>query len=542
MLPVISFLLIITFLLSIVGLLFLVWSISKGSFEMGPESSKLPFGKNDIGRASDPAMSKDELKVWQNQLVQVGTYPKSGLVKGPEVDELFQRLDYSSSKVVKYLILSSIFWLILGSTLGVATAFKFNYPDWLTDSFLTSFAAWRPLHLNVVIYGWLSMGGLGVSLWIIPRLLKTELKVIWLINLGAHFWNIGMILGCTTLMLGYTDGLEWLEFPWWIDIFFVLAGAMIGIPLIVTIKNRKVKHLYVSVWYIGAALIWFPILFFISNFPYVHFGVEHAIVNWWFAHNVLGLWLTPFGLSSAYYFIPKILGRPIFSYQLSLLGFWSLGLFYSQVGVHHLIGGPVPTWVVTLSIVTSVMMIVPVVTVAINHHLTVWGYFKLVPKSPTLLFIVTGSIFYTLTSLQGSLQALRSINQLLHFTHATIAHAHMGVYGFVSMVLFGSIYFILPRITGYEWPYKNLIKIHYIFALGGFLIYYIFLTYAGVVQGLEMNDATIAFDEIVKNTRPYLYMRTIGGTGMLISHIIFAFHIIKFFKLKNQNYKMGVLS
>ncbi len=319
-------------------------------------------------------------------------------------------------------------------------------------------------------------------------------------------------------------------------------GSHETIKLLKVISSAIVHHLYVSVWYIGAALIWFPILFFIANFPGIHFGVEHAIVNWWFAHNVLGLWLTPFGLAAAYYFIPKILGRPIFSYQLSLLGFWSLALFYSQVGVHHLIGGPVPTWLVTLSVVTSVMMIIPVVSVAINHHMTVWGYFKLVPKSPTLLFIVTGAMFYTLTSFQGSMQSLRSVNQILHFTHATVAHAHMGVYGFVSMILFGSIYFILPRITGFEWPYKRLIKVHYFFALVGFLIYFIFLTYAGVIQGIEVNDVSVAFDDLVKHTRPYLYMRSIGGTGMLISHVIFAFHIFKFFKLKNKSYQIGELS
>jgi cytochrome c oxidase cbb3-type subunit 1 len=537
MLPIIPILLIITFLVSIAALLILIWSLSKGHFNMGPESAKILFANDEVGSPEDPTLDDNQLKSFKNELVQVKTYPETSHTD--ERKNSFQEIDLSTYRVTKYLLISSIFWLVLGSIFGVMTSFKFNYPDWLTNYYGLTFGVLRPLHLSSVIYGWLSMAGLGVSIWMVPRLVKTKLRMELLAIVGTHIWNFGMVLGLTALFFGFTDGLEWLEFPWAIDMLFVISGAMIGIPILTTIKYRNVGHLYVSVWYIGAALVWFPILFFIANFPGVHFGVEHAIVNWWFAHNVLGLWLTPFGLSAAYYFIPKILGRPIHSYQLSLLGFWSLALFYSQVGVHHLIGGPVPTWLVTLSIVTSVMMIIPVLAVAINHHMTVWGYFRLVPKSPTLLFIVTGAMFYTLTSFQGSLQSLRAVNQLFHFTHATVAHAHMGVYGFVSMIMFGSFYFILPRITGFEWPKKSLIKWHYIFAVGGFLIYFIFLSYGGLIQGLEMLDINIDFDTIVKNTRPYLYARSIGGTFMMLSHFIFAYHVWAFFKSKNKNYSLG---
>ena len=221
-------------------------------------------------------------------------------------------------------------------------------------------------------------------------------------------------------------------------------GAMVGIPLLVTLRHRKVDHLYVSVWYIMGAYVWFPIIYFIGNWPSFT-GVESAAVNWFYAHNVLGLWLTAINLGAVYYLIPKILGRPIFSYQLSLLGFWSLAFFYALNGMHHLIGGPLPTWMITTSIVASALMIIPVLAVAVNHHMTMFGRFGALRYSPALRFIVLGAISYTAVSLQGMFTALRSVNRITHFTHWTIAHAHVGVYGFViGLYLQASQFLVLP--------------------------------------------------------------------------------------------------
>lgn len=535
MLPVVTILLVITFLVSIIGLLFLIWSISSGQFSMGPGSAKVIFDNNEIGNPEEPAIKNEESKkAFQKILVSSDRYPIPEVEAADFDTEYRRKADASSARTSLYLIKSAVFWLLLGSVFGLIASFKFNFPDWLNWAQPLTFGIIRPLHLNTVIYGWVSMAGMGVAIWMLPRLLKTMLVGEKYILTGTHLWNVGMVAGTLALWTGWTDGVEWLEYPWQIDILFVIAGAMVGFPVFLTLKNKKVDHLYVSVWYIGAAFIWFPILFLIANLPYVHFGVEHAIVNWWFAHNVLGLWLTPFGLGAAYYFIPKVLGKPIHSYQLSLLGFWSLALFYSQVGVHHLIGGPVPTWLVTLSIVTSVMMIIPVFAVAVNHHMTMVGHFRTMKHSPTLLFIVSGAMMYTLVSFQGSMQSLRWLNEITHFTHATIAHAHLGVYGFVSFIMFGSIYFIMPRIMRWEWPYPKLITWHYWTAFIGIMIYFIILTIGGIIQGLEMQNSEIDFSQIVANTKPYLWARSIGGTLMLISHFIFAFHVFAIAKRKGS--------
>lgn len=254
-----------------------------------------------------------------------------------------------------------------------------------------------------------------------------------------------------------------------------------------------------------AALVWFPILFLIANLPFTFPGASGATVNWWFAHNVLGLWVTPIGIGIAYYMIPKILGKPIISYQLSLIGFWSLALFYSQVGIHHIIGGPIPTWLVTLSIVHSVMMSIPVITVAINHHGTMMGNFGRLKDSPTLRFVWIGALMYTVASLQGSMEAL---------------------YAFLSFILFGAIYFIMPRLTNWEWPWRRLISLHFWLVSVGIVIYVVSLTIAGWKQGVALLDAAMPFMDIVRITMPALQARTVGGALMTLGHLVFAFHFV----------------
>jgi cytochrome c oxidase cbb3-type subunit 1 len=337
-------------------------------------------------------------------------------------------------------------------------------------------------------------------------------------------WNTGVIAGIGCIAVGFNDGLEWLEIPWQVGLLIATGGALVAIPLVFTMQNRKVNHLYVSIWYMGAALFWFPVLYLIANIPGVHFGVEQATMNWWFGHNVLGLFYTPMALASVYYFLPKIIGRPVQSYNLSLLGFWTLAFFYGQVGGHHLIGGPVPSWLITLAIVQSVMMLVPVISFSVNQHLTMRGKFRTLIHSPTLRFIVLGGMMYTMSSVQGSFEALRSINTITHFTHFTVAHAHLGLYGFFTMVMFGSIYFVMPRVMSWEWPYPTLIALHFWLVVIGFSIYFIGLTIGGWLQGLAMLDASKPFMDSVAVTIPYLKSRSLGGVIMTFGHLIFAFH------------------
>lgn len=514
----IAFLLAMTLLISIGGLFLLVWALANDQFSVSKRAARTIFAKGEVGRVEDPATPEvDRL----NMQADHGNEPQA-----VDEEELYEReyLDRSSRTPTLVWIGSSVAWLVLGSVFGVVASLKMHMPDLLVGDALLTFGRIRPVHLNMVAYGWTSMAGVGVGIWLIPRLFKTPLVGGGYAVAGGVLWNLGMLAGVVAILAGFSDGLEWLEYPWQIDIALVLGGALAAVPLLLTVVRRRVQHLYVSAWYLLAGLIWFPMLFITANVPNLFMGVEQATMNWWFAHNVLGLWMTPLGLAAAYYLIPKIVGTQIYSYSLSLVGFWALALFYSQVGIHHLLGGPVPTWLATLSIAASIMMIIPVLAVAINHHVTVAPHWRMLLHSPTLRFVELGAISYTLSSLQGSLMAVPAINTITHFTHYTVAHAHLGVYGFIGFVMFGAIYFIMPRLMDWEWPYKRAISAHFWLVFIGFSIYFWPLSIGGWLQGLAALDPSLSFMASVELTIPYLISRSVGGILMTVGHLVFAAH------------------
>ncbi|MEM7676113.1 MAG: cbb3-type cytochrome c oxidase subunit I, partial [Myxococcota bacterium] len=304
MTPTIAQLLALSFMTAVVGLLALIWSIARHQFSRLEEASRVIFRPGEEGYAEDPTAQRELLQASvSSDLVQTQTSSPADIQARFDADR-------SSRWPVLLFTASAIFWLVVGSTAGLVVSLKFNLPDWLSATPALTFGRLRPVHLNAVAYGWLSMAGMATSLWLLPRTLRTTLRGARFAVAGAILWNIGMVTGLVALMYGWTDGTEWLEFPWPLDGFFVVGGGLTGVPLLLTLRHRQVEHLYVSTWYIAAALVWFPILFAVGNWPGVHFGVEHALVNWWYAHNVLGLWFTPLGLAAAYYLIPKIVGRP----------------------------------------------------------------------------------------------------------------------------------------------------------------------------------------------------------------------------------------
>jgi cytochrome c oxidase cbb3-type subunit 1 len=431
--------------------------------------------------------------------------------------------DRSTRQPVLLFFHSAVVWLLVGSLTGLLAALKFQFPDLLNGTAVLTFGRLRTVHLNAVAYGWTSMALIGTVVWMIPRLVRAPLFAPRLAMAAAWGWNLFMIFGLAALFAGYSDGLEWLEIPRGIDVIVAISGGLMALSVLVTVARRRTQHFYVSVWYILASMIWFPIIFVTANLP-IFTGVNEAAVNWWYAHNALGLWITPLSLACAYYFIPKVLGRPIHSYSLSLVGFWALAFFYSLNGHHHLVGGPFPQWVITTSVTASVMMVIPVAATAVNFHYTMIGRFTALRHSPTLRFIVLGAMMYTVVSLQGSVEALRSFNRMVHFTHYTVAHAHFGVYGFAAFIIFGSYYFIVPRLVDWEWPSGRLIRWHFWMAIVGLAIYVIGLSIGGWLQGQAMLDASRPFMDSVNVTKPWLLARTVGGTLMTASHFVFAYH------------------
>jgi cytochrome c oxidase cbb3-type subunit 1 len=442
----------------------------------------------------------------------------------PESKATLAEIDRSCRWPVLFLFGNGLLWLMAGTVLALLTSWKMHSPAFLAGWSWLTFGRVRPAHLNAVVYGFSSQVAIGVAIWLLCRLGRVPFLQGGLVMLAAVFWNLGVTIGIFAILCGDSTGIEWLEMPSYAAYILFIAYALIAVWAVITFRFRREKHLYVSQWYLLAALFWFPWLYSAANMMLLINpvrGTIQAAVNWWFAHNVLGLWFAPVGLAAIYYFIPKVIGRPIHSYSLSILGFWSLALFYSWAGLHHLIGGPLPAWMITVSVVASIMMVVPVVTVAINHHLTMVGHFRRLKYSPTLRFIVFGAMSYTVVSLQGSSMAIRSLNRITHFTHYTVAHSHLGMYAFFTMTMFGSMYFIVPRLVLREWPSARLISVHFWATAFGILLYVVPLSVGGVLQGLAMNNPNVPFLKTVQLTKPYLVTRSISGTIIALGHVAF---------------------
>ncbi|WP_025871125.1 cbb3-type cytochrome c oxidase subunit I [Methylobacillus glycogenes] len=460
-------------------------------------------------------------KQGQSETQQASTLHHSEVRIRPEEVRAY---DDSSRKPVLLAFFLALVWLLVGTVLGDLSSFKFDRPDLLTEQAYLTFGRLRPAHLNVMVYGWASTAMFAVSLWLMPRLCRTTLRWQFAAVSGILVWTLGLGIGLVLLLAGVSDGLEWLELDrYWADPLLVLGASLVGASIWKTLGARQVQHLYVSVWYIAASYPWFAIIFIAGNLP-IFKGVESAAVNWFYAHNALGLWLTTVNLGLIYYLLPKIIGRPIYSYWLSLVGFWGLALFYALNGMHHLIGGPLPSWMIATSITASIMMIIPVVAVGINQHMTVVGRFGAMRYSPALTLAVIAAMSYTAVSLQGILTALASVNRITHFTHWTIAHSHLGLYMFVTLSLFGGMYYILPRVLGREWPSPRLIRAHILLAGGGMVLYVLALGIGGVLQGLSLMNPGEAFEISVAQTKPWLLLRSVSAVIISAGHLIFVYH------------------
>ncbi|MGE9294454.1 cbb3-type cytochrome c oxidase subunit I [Ruficoccus sp. ZRK36] len=436
---------------------------------------------------------------------------------------------------VVLFVISAILWLQAGTLFALVASIKLHNPEFLGNVEWLTFGRARSAHLNAMAFGWGNNAIFAVALWIMARLCKVSVKHGGLLVVAGAFWNIGVTAGVIGILTGGLTSVEWLEMPMEVAPLLAVSYILVAVWGVIMFRFRALGHVYVSQWYILGALFWFPWLYVIAQTMILWVparGTVQAITNWWFGHNVLGLWLTPMGLGAIYYFLPKVLGRPIHSYYLSVLGFWSLALFYNWAGVHHLIGGPIPVWLVSAGIVGSIMMVIPVVVTAINHHMTAAGNWRAVWCSPTLRFIVFGGMSYTLASLAGSAMALRDVNVITHFTQFTVGHAHHGVYAFFTMTMFGGIYFMMPRILNREWPSAALIRTHFWCAAIGITIMMVVLHVGGWIQGEMMialdadGKPKYAFLEIVAALVPWLFSRSLSGILLSIGHLAF---LVNFF-------------
>src|SRR5438067_995357 len=445
-----------------------------------------------------------------------------------DVEQVERALIDASTRVpVLMFYASAVVWLLLGTLLAAFTSFKLHSPDLLSNVAVLTWGRIRPAHLNVMLYGWASNVGMGTAIWLMARLCRTTLRHPLLPVPGGAFWHLGVLLGICGILMGDSTGYHWLEFPSYAAWTLFVGYSLIASWAVLMFRFRRGDPLYITHWYLLAAFLWFPWMYLAAQtmlFIVPMQGVLQAAVNWWYANNLLFLWFGSLALGTAYYMIPKVIGRPVYSYHLAAIGFWTYAFFASWTGMQRLVDGPFPAWMITASIAATILTIIPVATVGLNHHMTMQGYFGLLRYSPTLRFTVFGAISYTVFSLFGVLISLRSVERYLDFTQASIAYSHMGLYAFFTMVMFGSMYYIVPRLVGREWRYAALIKLHFWSSTYGVGLMVLMLIAAGIAQGSALNDPSLSFIEGLEYVPMYLRGRSLSGLLLTIAHLIFAFH------------------
>jgi cytochrome c oxidase cbb3-type subunit 1 len=376
----------------------------------------------------------------------------------------------------------------------------------------------RPIHTSIVIFGFVGSALLGASHYIVPTLLQAPLYSERLGRISTWVWNLAILAGSLTLSLGYSQGREYAEWIWPVDIMILLSFTLVFYNLLQTAAHRKEKLLYVSNWYIFASLLFTFFIYFFGNAVWnpstgAISGMPDAILAWFYGHGVVGLFLTPLAVAVAYYVIPVVSRSPLYSHTLSLVGFWTILMIYTHIGTHHILQAPAPTWLKVLAITGSIGMLAPVMTVLVNLWLTVRGRLGYIHSDVGGKFIFAGLVWYVLTCLQGPLQALPIIQRVTHLNNWVIAHAHMGVLGFSGTIALGSIYFILPRITGRPLYSIRLADIQYWLVLLGMAGFFGVLTAAGLIQGNSwLNGETVY--RVLPAIHPYMVVR--AGVGILL--------------------------
>lgn len=439
--------------------------------------------------------------------------------------------DNNRHLTAKGFCLTSALWMIVATLAGLIAAVELVAPDLLGNIAWLLFSRLRPMHVNLVLFGFVTPGLLGAVFYLVPRLLRTDLYSEKLGVITVIAWNIALVAVVITLALGYTQGREYAELIWAIDIAIVAAFLMIFVNLVMTVKNRQEKILYVSVWYVLAAVILTASTYSLGNVIWqpntgALRGIPDAIMLWFYGHNVFGLLLTPLSVAVAYYIIPQVSRAPLYNHTLSLLGFWSLLVIYTHIGTHHLLQVPVPTWLKIIAIVDSVAMVIPVMAFLINIWYTIRGKLSLIQADIGGKFVLVGTIFYFLVSIRGSMMSLPDVQRVTHFSHWVVSHAHVGVLGFAGMIALGGLYFTIPRMTGKPLHSPFLANFQYWMVLIGVIGFAIVLTISGLIQGEAwLNGETIY--RILQQIHIYNIIRASFGVLIFMSALAGFYNITR---------------
>ncbi len=422
---------------------------------------------------------------------------------------------------------SSIIWFVIGTGLGSYNAAKLAFPDFVMGSELFSFGHMRQVHVLAVIFGWISMAFAMAMVYITPALGNTRL---WSEKLGVwncFLWNIGLSLGLTLLWFGITSGREYSDLPWFIDLYVALFMVVpLAINVWVTIVKRRTQGIYTTNWFFGAAVFMVAIVFIVGNTPewFNLTGLTEAYLTWWFAHNVLGLWITPVAAAIAYYTVPKVTGNPLYSHRIGHLHFWSVVVFYSTPAAHHLMSAPLPEWLKSFASVEGVLILVPAVAFVSNLLLTMQGKWYMFVENVEIKFTITGVLLAIPLNMQGGFQQTRAINWYVHGTGWIVAHAHLALLGFSTFLEAAAVYYGLQNILRRKLYSLALANFHFWFLLIGFSTYWVSMTIAGLIQGAG-KIYEVPYIDVVIAEHPYMIARWVGGTMVFTGNVVWLYNM-----------------
>lgn len=418
-------------------------------------------------------------------------------------------------------------WLVVGSVLGLIASIKFHAPDFLADCAWLTYGRLQPAADDALLYGFCLPAGLGVALWVLARLSQTPLRGAIVPIVAANLWHLGVLVGLVAILIGDGTGFMWLEFPRGGSVPIFFAYLLLALWAMMIFARRHERTLYPSQWFLVAALFWFPWIYSTANLFLVAWpvrGVAQAVIGWWFANNLLLVWTALVGLGTAFYFLPKLTGRPLQSHYLALFAFWTFILFATWCGIPP--GTPVPVWLPTLSAVAAAWLLVPLLVIAIVGLRTVWGFVKSSWDNGPFCFIGFGLDCFCLSGLMLVAMACPQISRWTDFTWFGPAETQLRLYGFFAMTMFGAVYYLLPRAVGMEFPFPKLVRAHFWLSLVGVVLLVVPLAIGGVLQGLKLQNPDIAFADTTKAMLPFLRVSTLGLTAMLLGNLLFFINIM----------------
>jgi cytochrome c oxidase cbb3-type subunit 1 len=449
---------------------------------------------------------------------------------------------YYNYKVVRQFAIMTIVWGIVGMLVGVIIAAQLTWPALNFDLPWLSFGRLRPLHTNAVIFAFGGCALFASSYYCVQRTCQTRLLSDRLAAFTFWGWQLVIVAAAVTLPLGLTSSKEYAELEWPIDLLITLVWVAYAVVFIGTIAKRRVKHIYVANWFFAAFILAVAMLHIVNSAALpvsfwksysVYAGVQDAMIQWWYGHNAVGFFLTAGFLGIMYYFVPKQAGRPIYSYRLSIVHFWSLVFTYIWAGPHHLHYTALPDWAQSLGMVMSLILLAPSWGGMINGIMTLSGAWDKLRTDPVLRFLIVSVSFYGMSTFEGPMMAIKTVNALSHYTDWTIGHVHSGALGWVAFVSFGAMYYLIPRLFNRELYSLKLVEVHFWVCTIGIVLYITAMWVAGIMQGLMWRavntDGTLtySFVESVQAMHPFYLIRLLGGTLFLLGTLVMAYNLWK---------------